>query len=505
MRALYVGLTAVMLWSSQARAQISNDAGSAARASLVALLQAEPGDARALDAAAASALPGALHSRDPVLRALQRLARARALLLSGRFDESLHVLADVRNQADALPPTEQRRVLGEARFREAEIEEARQRPPAPCDPLGLERLAVHEGRRAQARMEALTSRYRAVVKVGDLFWARRAAFRLATLSDDFYRVAAASAGNARGLNLPSPFALSVADTREILGPMFTGAWRAEISRLYAELLTSVEAREPDAVLLDLARARASAFARLELPAGERLHNPWLSEERPGLVRFNRRHERKTEGGAWAIIPPAAGAAAMAAQLALPLGSVGHAYALSGLADEGRAPPPIEAVRAALEHPEPRVRLAGLHAAERSPSPVLLEVLVRIAENAEGAARGAGAGPAFDTLQATLFGERERAVLALRALAAKDRDAAEKIVTDGRIPVRERAWLVAELGEPRLMPALQSMTRDRDPAVAATAIYALVVAAGRNAAGWLRPWDADVVGCVSRALGQELAR
>jgi hypothetical protein len=461
-----------------------------------ALLIAEPGDARALEALVGGGVQDALYAAEPTLRPLLKLARARSLLLQGRLDEALNALGEVRALAEPLPSRAQRRFTAEVRYRQAEIEELRTKPAVPCGPLGLKRLAALEGRAARQRMESVANRYRQVVKVGERFWSRRAAFRSAALSDDFYRRALAPPEGFRGVTLPNPFAVSRVDTKALVGDVFGGAWPAEISRLYSEVIASIDVREPDPILLGQVRERAAAFARIEVPDGESAVNPWLAEEKHGLIRFNRRFEMKTERG-WTAIEAAEAKAALTTAYARGAGTIEHAYALAASADSIPAPP-ADVVSAAIAHADPRVQLAGLYAAEKHPNPETLDALV---ERAAAASRQ----PAFSTLQASLYGTRERALNALRTLANKDRTLAEKLLIDARLPPRERVWIVAELGEARLQYTLQSLSRDRDPVVAATALYALFLAAGKNAAGWMRATEPGVVGCVSKMLAAELPR
>lgn len=464
------------------------------RDELTALLVAEPGDAKALDSAVANGVPDALANAEPTLRPLVKLARARSLLLQGRVDEASNALGDVRALAERLGSREQRRISAEVRFRQAEIEEAKSEGSPSCASLGLKRLASLEGRNARQRMEQLANRYRAVVKVGDRFWSRRAAFRTARLYDEFYRRALAAPGGFRGTALPSPFAVSRVDTRALVGEVLGGAWPAEISRLYSEVMGSIDARDPDPILIEQVRQRAAAFARLELPPGERAENPWLAEEKAGIIRYNRRYEQKGEGRKWTALSPQEAKPLVERALSLPPGSAEHAYALAASAEVGTAPT-TEQISAAIAHADPRVQLAGLFAAERQPSPALFEAVI-------GRAIAQPAGPAvapFSTLQTSLFGVRERALLALRAIANKDRATAEKLLGDERLPVRERTWIVAELGEARLQQALQNLSRDRDPVVAATALYGLFLATGKRSLGYMRPTEAGEVGCVSRAM------
>ncbi len=455
------------------------------------LLAAEPGDAHALESVSTQWVDDKVLGARPDLRALLKLARARALTIQGRFDEAASALSDAKSLADGAPRRAQRRLTAQVRYRVAQLEEVRTPPAAACGALGLSRVATYEGREARDRLQRLAARYKAAVQTGDKFWGRRAAFKTAALYDDLYRAAVAPAQkNLRGVSLPRPFAVGSVDSRAVVSAVLGGAWPAEISRLYSEIIGSIDARAPDDILLAQVKKRSAAFARLKLPDGEKAENPWFKDETPGLVRFNGRFEKKNPDGSWSQLAPADAKEALKANLEKPLGTVDNAYALAALAETGPAPAP-DKILAALAHKDDRVVLAGLLAAERAPTPALLEPLIAVATRPQK-------GEAFATLQASLFGLRERSLLALRALASKDRDVAAKILDDARLPARERAWIVAEVGDSRLERTLQGLASDRDPVVAATALYALTLADGRNF-GYLRQSDNGVVGCVSRAI------
>ena len=455
-------------------------------------LAKEPGEARALDALVSWAPGESVLAATPELKSLLKLARVRALLLHGRLDEANSAVNEARSLIDAVGGRPHKSLVAQLRYRQAELEEARAKPPA-CASLGLRRVAAVEGKLARTRAEQVAAKYRHAIVADGRFWSRRAAFRIAVVYDDFYRKALAPPSTYRGVPLPAPLSLARVDTKAVTAGVLGGAWPAEISRLYAEVIASIDAREPDATLLEQARERAAAFARLALPEGEIANNPWLADEKPGLVRHHQGWQRKQPSGAWLAIAEAEGKSAAHAALQQPLSSIDHAYALVALVAAGVEVAP-EVVLEALGAAEPRVTLAGLLAAEGEPDVLFLDVLVSIATEPQQ-------GAPFSTLQGALYGTRERALLALRALANEDRAASEKLLADARLPARERTWIIAELGESRLQYALQGMIADRDPQAGATALYALLVAVGNKASGYLRTYDQGPIGCVSRALEQ----
>jgi hypothetical protein len=464
-------------------------------ADLTAALADEPGDARALEALAQAAAVDALIAIEPSIRPLVRLARARALLLQGRLDEAGTALGEARAAADAAAGPKGRAAAAQVRYRLAELEEARVGRSAMCGlELGLGRLATWEGKQRQDAVKRIASRYKSAAQVGDRFWARRAAYRTALLYEAHYRESLKPAKTLRGVRLPSPFTIGSVRTEELLADVVTGAWPAEIARLYSSVIGSVDARNPDPVLVELARKSAAELGRLTPSPGESAENPWLKDEHEELIRYLRRFEKRAADGSWKTVEPPAARKLLAASVDKGPGSVDFAYALTALA-EASPPPPKEMILAALASEDPRTRLAGYIAAERVPdasfaAPILDRFLAAPAEQRKAP---------FSTLQGALYGEAERALLALRAIAGKNREVAEKLVADSRLPAGERAWLVAEVGDSRLAPALQSLAWNDDPVVASRAIFGIYVAQGRNGLGYARPQAEGMIGCVSKAV------
>ncbi|MCC7070946.1 MAG: hypothetical protein IT383_06475 [Deltaproteobacteria bacterium] len=457
-------------------------------------LRAEPGDARALEGLAGTWLPDGVLASDQELVALMKLGRGRALLLQKRFDESLDALTDARRAAETLPAALQRSLVAQVKFRAAEVEEARAPDMERCgQALGLKRLARFEGEEARRRIEAAAQRYQAAVKIGDRFWGRRAAFRTAALYEGYYRASLAVKPGLRAASLPSPAAVSRYDESALVADLLYGRWPAEIARLYGEVIASIDARDPDPVLLELVRARAAELGKLSAPEGGLVKSPWYAEEREGLVRYARRYEMRTRD-MWLAVSAADAKLRLVEQLGRGPGTIDHAFALAALADAG-PPPGTEEIAKALASSDVRARVVGLFAAERHPDVALTDTIIThyVALSEQERRK------AFGSVQDTLWSEAARSLLALRALADKDRALAEKLVGDPRLSPWDRAFIVAEIGDARLQFPLQNLMNDRDANAAATALYGLWVTRGKNASGLMRPSAEGPVGCVSRAI------
>ncbi len=467
-------------------------------AELDAALRREPCDPKALETLVGFNVTDAHLAAEPLLRATLRLAKGRLALAQGRWDDAQAALADARAVIDPGGAAPQRRLASQWRYRQAELQDARGRATKTCgQELGLSRLSAFESKVIKDRLKNAAAKYRQAIQGSEPFWSRRAAYRTAALYEATYRSVLTAPRSLRAVKLPNPFTVATASTATLTGDLLTGAWPQEMTRLYTEVAAAIDAREPDEVLATLARDSADALSKVRVVGvDDTATNPYLDAQRPGLLRVRRGLERLGDAG-WSSVPvdgtPAAKDALRAAVAAGP-GDVQFAYALAGLAELNDALSE-DILRAALSSQDSKVRLAALVAIERAPQAGLLDAIVKLYVATPVAAQRT----AFTTLQGALFGEPERALLALRALAAKERALADTLLQDERLPLAERVWLVAELQESRLVARLQALAWNNDPVVASRAIFALYLTQGKNALGYARPQADGVVGCVSRAV------
>jgi hypothetical protein len=453
-----------------------------------------------------------VYAIDVALRPLHRLAKVRALALAGRVDDADAALRDATRAADpavrALEPLDARRLQAAIRFGAALVVEARARAELArptCGPaLGLRRLAQDEARARRRLLDDVAAAYLPIARGPDRFWGRRAAFQVARLYEDVSRRSDLP-GSLRTATLPSPYAIDVVDTAALVRPVIDG-WLGEIRRSYAEIAAAVDARDPDPELATRARARADALS-LSVPddtsalGGERVENPWSAAMHEGLVRVAERPERRNAQGRFVPVETRAALVAMTAALERP-GTVDHAFALVGLARLAPQKITAAALLAALGHADERVVGAALVAVVdvvAADGGVEKAAAVREAVVAAWAAAPDEAKRAlFSTAQRALYGRAERALLALQAIARVDRDSADLLAADPRLPAVERAWLVAELADARFAGHFDGWAWDKDERTAALATWGGYVARRQYAGYLLRPQADGLIGCASRA-------
>jgi hypothetical protein len=449
---------------------------------------------------------------DPVLEVELKVCAGRGAQGQGRIDVAEKRFAEAQRLASPHHGEPNwRRVHAEAMYRLAEIAEAHYHAFPLCDSdLGLGRLRAFEGDMLQQLLVLVEGRFREVIAVGDRFWSRRASYRIGTLYDDFYRRRVLNrAGNFRGLALPSPFAVDQFHTRKFLRKLLApkdARWPTEIRRLYDTLARDAEKGAPDAELLEELRNRANSFSALPPLLGEEVVNPWLGDLVPGVVSYrNRRFVVRQSDGSWKTVADPEGLALVRAGVAEKLGTAKNAYAMAAAAESGSAIPTARVLEA-LAHPEEKVRLAGLWAAQQAPDKAYEESLLQRWRTLSSVTPTGSIDPKekrpplFGTLKDSLFGERERLLLALAALVREKRDVAKRVTREKSLPPFERAWLVADLGDTHLLPSYQAFFSDRDPQVAALGIYGAYLTSGSKALWMAREKSRDsreLVRCVAQ--------
>ena len=507
------------LWWESATAYASPELDARAakiEAVLDAALRKQPLVPKQLEAVCASPIPRRVLAKHPVIDLRLRLcaAKAAALLGNPRLAQARYISA--RDLTLALPagsvPLE---LIAEAHFHLAAYAEERLRNYALCGrELGLGQLARYERGEWFALLDEVTKLYNEVVRVDATEWTLLALNRVVTLHDAYYRKFLLSPpASYRGVMLPSPFASDVLESAPVLdeelGPK-RAAWPKEIGVLYEVLLARLQrdGLEPLPEELRSAKARANAFAELALPPSERAVNPWGSEWKAGLIRrIGVRFERLDASGTWIELSREQARVQLTAVLENePIQSVHAAYALVALAESGSALDE-DKVLGALAHPQSRMRLAGVIAAEAAPRTAYYEPLLKLWTHRESASTAPlvdGEAPAertrrFASLQNALYGLPERILLALRALVDRERHLAMKLATDKRLPEQEKAWLLGELGDPHLLASYRQWAKHPESDVVATGLYGAYLAAGNRMFWLLQTKDTGNAGCVSRHL------
>lgn len=87
---------------------------------------------------------------------------------------------------------------------------------------------------------------------------------------------------------------------------------------------------------------------------------------------------------------------------------------------------------------------------------------------------------FDTLKHAFFGEKEQLLIAIKTLITKNRNLAASVANSAKIPIQERAWLIAELGDLRLIGNYRSFLINKDQIVSARGLYGLYLSVGNKA-------------------------
>lgn len=481
------------------------------------VLRETPLKPKHLEAVCASAVPRRILSKNPVLDLRLRLCAAKAAALSGNPRLAQARYSSARDLTLALPEgSVPRELIAEAHFHLAAYAEGRLRNYEHCGrELGLMQLAKYERLEWFALLDEVTKLYNEVVRVDATAWTLRSLNRVVTLHDEYYRRFLLSPpANYRGVALPSPFSTDVVQSAPILegelGPN-RAAWPREIGVLYEVLLARLARDGTDALAEELGDVaeRAEAFAKLSQPPPEQATNPWAKDWKTGLIRRVGVHfERLDDSGAWTEMPREQAREQLESSLGNPASEgVFAAYALVALAESGSA---LDegAVLAALAHPLSQMRLAGVIAAEAAPRAAYYEPLLALWEQENRAPEAATQPPSgndfnktapFRTLQDALYGMPERILLALRSLVDRERHLALRLAVDKRLPEHEKAWLLAELGDPHLLVSYRKWAKDPDNDVVATGLYGAYLAAGNRMFWLLQLKGAGSAVCVSRHL------
>lgn len=489
---------------------------------LQAVLQKDPLQPRDMEAVCASPVPRRILIEHPIIDLRLRLCAAKAAEMLGRPALAHERYASARDLTLALPegsvPKER---IAEAHFQVAAYAEERLRNFKLCGrDLGLTQLASFEKAEWLARLDEVTTLYNEVVRIDEPSWTLRALHRVVALHDSYFRQFFLSPPPTyRGTVLPSPLSIDAWPSPATRGVQLSpqrALWPKEIELLYEVVLERAQRESPTALPAELRdlQTRADAFLQLDKLPSDSARNPWATDWQAGMIRrVGVGFEMRDESGAWHGLPREDARAKLSEWLLhSPPTSVHFAYALVALAESGSA---LEdaAVLSALSHPHARVRLAGVIAAEAAPRASYFEALLALWEQERAQTAGPQSplatlpksqpplelAPRFESLQDTLYAVPERILLALRAIVDRERHLAAKVVSDPRLPTIEKAWLLAELGDPHLLASYRHWTKHPDGDVVATGLYGAYLAAGNRMFWLLQPKRMDAAGCVSQHL------
>jgi len=473
------------------------------------VLTANPPDARAIDAVCLQYVPKKLHELDPTLDARLKLCAARGALVDGRralLDERLALALEAAKRLAALPGG--RSFLAETQLLvlERTLDEWAQSPTC-AERLGLADLRSVEADLRRAHLDRAAGVAREIVALEVKGAEARALEMLANAhARQWRRVVEERPATYRGLPLGSPLVVEGLRASPALAPLVgpMTPWPREIDRLYEAAIVAATAAGDEGlastVRAALARHRGvrvveeTAVAPFAIPEG-------------ALVADGRAIRRRT-GSSLVVVPNDEALGELTRRAATgPIEDPLTAFAIAALAERD-APLDEARVHALLARPDPLSQLAALRAIEMRPTAASYEPVIAFFDALRPRDQGGrviAAPDAYDarfsTLARALHGIEERALLALRAIVGRERALALKVTFENRIPLDERAWLVAELGDTRAQYRVQELVAMGDERAGAIALYATYKTSGSRALGFVRQYSKGTMGCVSGVIAR----
>jgi hypothetical protein len=466
---------------------------------LVVAMSKDPLDARELEQLCMGFVPRKLHELDPTLDVRLKLCGARAAMVDGR-----HAAADERILAALAAASAMRtlkagrRLHAEGLLLKAERALVRAEGVNRCAAqLGLTDLRLHEERERSAAIESAYANYKSAVDSEDAEISVRALLGLADAAHaNWKNVVESPARTYRSLSLPSPLFVEGVDATRALTP-FIGKdtpWPREIDRLYRAALRAASHAGNDALVARVNEARTRHLA-VRVGGEQPLTAPLTIPV--GAIRTDGRDfYRRDADGDKRVTPSEIKEELERLAASAPLDDARLPFAMAALAELER-PVPEARVAALLARDDLPSRLAALRVIEKQPSATHYEPVLAFFDAVRN--REGSFDTRFSSLERALWGLEERALLAIRAIVARERALALKVTFENRLPLDERAWAVAELGDSRVQYRVQEMLAMGDDRAGAIALYGLYKTAGTRSLGTVRMYSRGLMGCVSGSI------
>lgn len=348
----------------------------------------------------------------------QAIAKAEEVHARGQFESA-------RKQFLTLTGSEIQSISARAAYRLAEIQESL---------LTRSRSSEIDFQQLLGEYQKVRSVYLDVTTHGDMFWSRRAAYRLITLIDETL-LSLQDLVWARNAELSlSPFKFlfrhTLADKalqKELV------ALEKERAMLEETLLSKLKVGSSDPPLATaiLDRQRIAISLRF----AEDIVPPWNNLDLSGVITKQGRHFYLIEKNTLRKLNRKDAISGMRLALLRPEDPLPFAFSLASLVDEKEALP-VQIISFALGSPHEAIRLAGLYAAQKAPAHELTHQLLSLwpKDSRQHLAP-------FATAQELLYGHRERVLLALSTHFALGRGSTLRILEWASLPEAEKAWLL----------------------------------------------------------------
>lgn len=370
------------------------------------------------------------------------------------------------------------------------------------------------GHGPRARMEAerraflqktAEDAYREIITSGPEEWRVRCLHRIASMSDFFYRDLADPSRGLRALELPPP----LPSVRLEQLPVSTAHINVEYSRLRRLVMVSY-----DRIILRARRAGMPKSFIEEVTTAQRNLKDWTPTSPAGVLppwpqregehadihkiekhdqgfhiqRYDGKREEWSREQAVVVLR------GLLQQLDKGRWAPTAAVYLAQLGDQESLPWLEQAVTQTVD---PELRVAATYALGRLGTPAQSEILLQVFRERHQAEPR----ELFATPSGTIFGLRERILIALSEIGRRHPQAVQNLLKESGVPVSEAAFVLWRVGSKSLHGTYLAMRDHADPVVAAYGVMALVDQQGEAVKWMLRdlPNDVSVLMCVKSHL------